>query len=981
MTARPGAPRVGGPWHDDGVIHPRAAALIARDAELGQLAAALADAAAGRPRTVVVAGEAGIGKTRLVSEFLTRHAGDARVLVGRCIDLGGTGEAYTSVAAALRPLVAELGPDEVRRLTGGAHAALRALFPQLGDSADGAPIAGGLHEAIALLLEAAAAERPLVLVIEDLHWVDPASLGVLRFLTRALTDARVLLVMTYRTEDIGRGHIARPFLAELNRDRDAARIEVPRLGRDATRRLMQELLGGAPDETAVEALLERSDGVPFYIEELVDLAGCRDDAPPLPDGLRELLLVRYERLSEPAQRVARHLAIGGVEVGHATLAAVLDGDAADMEAAVREAVESGVILTTETGYCFRHALVREAILDDVLPGERERLHERYATEYESHAQAGQPVAAAIAHHWEGARDVVRAFPAWLRAMREARATMGYASAAEHAQRALSLWDVVPDAERLAGMSRLELMGRTATYLRNAGDVERSLSILSAALRECRPGTLDHALLLNNQGRGLAIAARPASIESYREALATLDTLDDSPGLDRLRADVMISLAGRLMLIGEDHEALELSEAGAALAHRVGADRLESVGVNIAALCHGHLGRVDVAIEGLERARRIAGDDGPALLRYWVNASDLAQHLGDYPRALDIANEGLAAARRLGADRTSGLVLASNAIDPLLALGRWDETEALLDRYLAIAPATTGRSYLVRDRAWLRLLRGDAAGALETLVSARSLFTSTSAFELQSRLSVAHVSAEIALALGELDAAWREAQLLLAPDPERLHPGHVPPFAWTVARVIGAVRSRGAAAPPETPGTDDADAAARRLREVIRLFTWPTLEAWTPLIEAELAPTPDTRRAAVGAAADPRIPVHVLPQALLGLAETLRETGDRGAAREALDEAIAEARTRGTTLVLERALAFGRSSGLLRETQARAADGLTERERQVLELVAAGLSNRQIGERLFISGKTASVHVSAILRKLGAANRAEAAHLAGDLVGR
>lgn len=964
---------VGGRW-DDGPVGIQTSQIIGRDAEMTALAEVMADVAEGRPRTVAIGGEAGIGKTRLLTEFLERHTTGARVLVGRCIDLGGSGDAYTSIAAALRPLVAELGAEEILRITGGQRA-LQALFPQLGD---GTPPptggAGGLNESIALLLEAEAAIRPVVLVIEDLHWVDAASLAVLRFLTRALAEASILVLISFRTEDIGRGHMARGFLAELGRDRRATRIDLQRLTRDETRLLMRELQGENPPEQSVDALLERSDGVPFYIEELIDLHACEDGPSSLPEGLRDLLLVRYERLSDSAQRVVRHVAVGGMEVEHDLLATVIASEPEELEEAIWEAIGAGVLIATGSGYSFRHALMREAILDDVLPGVRERLHARYAAALE-HRAAADGTAAAVAHHWDGARDTTKAFAAWLRAMREARASTGYASAAQHAERALSLWQVVPDPEGIAGMSRLELMGRTATYLRNAGDVERSLAILKAALAECPPGTIDHALLLNNRARGLAIAARPASIETYREALAALDALGHDARTEVLRADVMVSLAGRLMLIGEQVEALELATAGSALAHRAGAHRLESVGVNIASLCHGHLGRIDEAIEGLERAREIAGDDGPALLRYWVNASDLAYLVGDFHRALEIAQAGLAAARRLGADRTSGIVLASNALDPLMALGRWDEADELLERSLAIAPTSTGLSYLVRDRAWLQVLRGDAAGAHETLVAARTLFTSTSAFEVQSRMSVAHVSAEIALRLGDPAGAWREAQVLLSTDPERLHPGHVPSFGWTVAQTIPAAHAAGIL------GEAERVAAAARLRDVADQFAWwPSHDVWRPLIEAELSASVDLLQDAVHTASDARLPVHVRPRVLLTLAGTLLEAGDRGEARATLEEAISEARGRGTTTVLDEALAFGRSSGLLREGAGRtAAEGLTERERQVVELVAAGLSNKQIGERLFISGKTASVHVSAILRKLGAANRAEAAHLARDLI--
>ena len=949
--------------------------LIGREAELAALSGVLEDVSTGRPRIVAIGGEAGIGKTRLLTEFIEGRASGARVLVGRCVDLGGSGDAYTSLTAALRPLITELGADEIERITG--QRALAALFPQLRDDRGGAATAGGLHESIALLLEAAAAERPLLLVIEDLHWVDPASLAVLRFLSRALVDAPVMLAITYRSEDIGRGHPARPFLAELSRDRRALRIDLPRLDRESTRRFMHVLQGGAPSDAAVDALLERSDGVPFYIEELVDLEVCDDAPPSLPDGLRDLLLVRYERLSDRAQHVVRHMAIGGLESDHDLLAAVLGSDPSDIEAPVWEAIGAGVLVTTTTGYCFRHALMREAIHDDVLPGVRERLHERFATELERRAGDSGADAAAIARHWAGAKDAARAFPAWLRAMREARAALGYASAAQHAQRALSLWDVVDEPERVAGMTRRELMGRAATYLRNAGDVDRSLAVLKEALADCPRGTREYALLLNNQGRGLAMLARPGAVESYREALATLDALEQSPSRELMRADVMISLAGRLMLAGEDEEALALSTEGAGLAHAQNASRLESVGVNVAALCHGHMGRADLAISELERARGIAGDDGPALLRYWVNASDLAHHTGEYERGLRIAREGMEAARRYGADRTSGVILTSNAVDPLTALGRWDEATELIERALTFSPPGAFRSYVIRARAWMLVWRGEPAAARDALAESRAQFASTAQFEVQSRLGVGHAATEVALALDDLPGAWSAAQALLAADPERLHPGQVPPFAWSAGRLITRLRHR-----EPLPGID-LPAATARLRDVLDRFAWwPTHAVWSPVVEAQLDPSPAAWTAALEAAASERAPVHLLPAVALASAEFLLETGDRIAARERLEEAIRLAGDRGVRGVQQQAEAFGRSSGLLREAPHRVSpEDLTDRERQVLELVSAGLSNRQIGERLFISGKTASVHVSAILRKLGAANRAEAAHLARDLIAR
>ena len=339
---------------------------------------------------------------------------------------------YAPVKAALRTLVAEEGAERVLDAVGPGRAALVALLPELAASGtepgpSSAPVAAGavagqLHEAIAVLLETFSRERPIVFVIEDLHWIDAASLALLRFLMRALGSSRVLTVLSYRTEDVTRGHPVRAFLSEAERDRWVERRELGRLSRSQVRKLTKSMIvDEVPSESVLDTVFRRSDGVPFFVEELIGIDGCRDEGF-VPDTLRELLLARYERLPESAQELLRLISTGGVRISHAMLAAVYRGTEDELDAAARQGVNFGVLTIDGDDYAFRHALVREAILDDLLPGERARFHARYAEAYEAAAAAGtRRLAPEISYHWLGAHDAAKAFPATMQAMREARA--------------------------------------------------------------------------------------------------------------------------------------------------------------------------------------------------------------------------------------------------------------------------------------------------------------------------------------------------------------------------------------------------------------------------------------------------------------------------------------------------------------------------------------------------------------------------------
>ncbi|WP_197517310.1 ATP-binding protein [Microbacterium karelineae] len=933
---------------------PARAPLVGRDDALAALDGALAAAADGPLRAALIEGEAGIGKSRLLAELAERRP-DVRVAEGRCVD---DGAAYASIAGALRPLITERDPDELRRITGAGYRALQGLFPHLSDGDVGDSTAAQVNEAIALLLEDAARDRPLVLAIEDLHWVDPASLAVIRSLVRVPPAARVLLIMTARPEDVGRTDPARAFLRELSRDRHATRVTLERLGREQVRLLAVALSGRTPSPSELDRFVQRSDGVPFYVEEVVDLGG---DAP-LSDGLRELLLVRYERLSHDAQRVLRHLAVGGIRVPHELLIRVLDGAVGDPDEALREAARERLIVLDGDDCAFRHALVGEAILGDVMPGELQQLHARYADTIARDA-ADEGRLAALAAHWEGAREAAHAFPAWIQAMRAARASFAFASAAQHGERALALWDAVPDADRIAGMTRNELTGRTAAHLRNAGEVDRALRLIDTALARVTPGTVDEAHLRHSRGRVFGLLARAGGIEAYRACLDILDTVDETAQTRALRASAVTSLAGQLMLIGDIEEARDRADAGAALARELGDPLLESIVVNIGARVRGSLGLIDDAFAGMERARSLADEHSAAMIRYWVNASDLAERAGDHERALAIAREGMSGARRRGIDRTSGVILAGNAVDPLIALGRWQEAQDLIDGSLALSPPSTFRSYLIRAQASMLVWTDGADAAAAVMSQGEATFRSLMSIDQQSRLSVAHVRTEIAVLRGDAAAAWTSAQELFVGYGGHIDAAYVFPFSWSVSRAISLAGR---------DGLVDVPRERERLRSHVESFSWwPSAAAWIPVIAAEAMDDPAAWRDVVARPDVPARPVIVRPYAWLRLAEALLATDDRDGARAALTEALGDARARGVTVLARRAEALAADAGLS-PSHARAGSPLTARESQVLDLISDGLTNREIGERLFISAKTVSVHVSAVLRKLGAANRTEAA---------
>ncbi|MGN6242826.1 MAG: ATP-binding protein, partial [Motilibacteraceae bacterium] len=793
---------------------PRVSPVFAgRQAELATLRAAVARAQDGDPGVVLVTGEAGIGKSRLVEEATAAAAAaGARVLVGACVDLGEDALPHAPLVAALRDVVRAEGADAVASLVPGRVDVLAALVPELGS----APGAGGLprgqlHEVLLDLLDALAASGGgLVLVLEDLHWADGATRGALDVLSRRLRG-RVLVVGTVRTDALHRGHVLRPLLAELERLRTVTRLELERLDADAVAVQLAGILGHDADPATATAVVERSEGNPFFVEELVcsgSLQSCG-----LADSLRDLLLARVERLDPDVQHVLRRMSAGGACLHHRLVAAVCDLPEDRLAAALAEAVSHRVLVPAAQEEClaFRHSLVREALHEDLLPGEHSQIHVRYARALEAEPSLLPTggVAAETAHHWYSAHDLPRALPATLVAADEARRVVAYAEEQRLLERALGLWESLPDAAELAGTDHAALLLRTARAAGDAGEAERELALVDAALalldRSSEPVRV--ALALEQRSATLRLLARPGGVEGVREALEILPA-DADP---TVRASLLASLAKALMLVPAPDEAIAVAEEGLAVARAAGDVRaearlLDAVGCSL--ILVGEVERGSALVhEAAALARTLLEVDD---VRTCVNLSDVLEHTGHHEEAVAEALRGVQRAAAVGDARTYGTLLAGNAAESLLALGRWDEARGHVEAALTEDPRGVHSSFLHRLLADLLLERGEVEPAEGHLQRAHGDLGRHYPGS-QYHLPVARTMAELALAQGDPERAVVVAE-------HALRRG-MAPYEPSPQILL------------EQPGPEDAERVRRRVASA--RYAWPVLEVGARAL-AELA---------------------------------------------------------------------------------------------------------------------------------------------------
>ena len=975
-----------------------ASSLIGRAQELAELEAAYAEAAAGRATLAFLAGESGVGKSRLLCDFLENARAEGSVTFGgECVELGEDELPYAPLVAALRPLVRE-GDPILDDLPGAEREGLARLVPELGPAqlrseptereAQQRPF-----EALLSLLERMAEGATVVLWLDDAHWADRSTRAFLAYLGSSIPeDCRLLALVAYRSDELHRRHPLRPLLAELGRGERVRRVDLSPFGREEMTTQLADILGADPAPDAVERLFERSEGNPLFTEEL--LAAGSDGRGGLPSTLRDALLLRIERLPDSAQPALRLLAAAG-RADHRLLADASGLEEGALAEALREAVSAQVIVVgTDDRYGFRHALLREVIYDDLLPGERADLHLKLARALESRLAGSEDralLAAAVAHHFHSGEDQREALRSALAAAREVEAVQAPGASAALLDRALALWRRVEEPGALTGTDHATLLTLAAKAHNLDADEPHALSLYEEALGEIDEGGDPHrvaGILAEVAAARWGVGESDAARDDLERALALLPRGDATPE----RARILEQKVRFLMLQGRYASARDAAGEALDAAEEAGAEGIKSGVLNRLGLALFFLGEEaegDAAMrESVEIGRRSGSND--QLCTIFVNYADALHFAGRSEEAVAVAEQGES---EIAFGDRSGVWIACTRSEILFDLGRWEEAEAALPSRTVVQAGTT-RTLLLLRRATMKLGRGDLAQAPSLIEQVRKGVGDS--VEPQYIAPAGALMADLERGEGDLTAARAVIDDAIdriefcSEDPLRLAQiaaaGATVEADWAErARDLGDESALRLALARAEAMAARAEAAAEAIDRALEI-------AYLRSAEAELARA--RREDAAGRAELAALAWEQLSRPYPAAQQRWRQAaalaadGDREAAGEIAAGALASARELGSVWLAEevegliararlgsREGAATESNGAEPNAAAEDPFGLTPRERQVLAAVAGGATNREIAAELFMAEKTASVHVSRILTKLGVRSRTEAAAVA------
>ncbi|MFL6251652.1 MAG: AAA family ATPase [Actinomycetes bacterium] len=967
-------------------------ALVGRPVELHRLDAVLERAGQGSPQVVLVAGDAGVGKTRLLLALADRaRRRGMRVLMGASVELGDIGLPYLPVVDALRELADD--PEGAGLLTGAAMTApvLGRLLPGI----EPAGLAGGdldqlqVLDAVRAVLVGLAERSPVVLVLEDLHWADRATRDLVAFLARTLRSGRVTVAVSYRPDELHRRHPLRPLLAELVRLPDLERIDLAPFGRVELAEHLQAVVGEAVPAAVVDRILARSEGNAFFAEELVAAGAIRADIA-LPDALADVLLGRIEALPELAQEVLKVAAVAGRRVGHGLLVAASGRPEAEVERGLRDAVAGQVLVASAAteSYRFRHALLQEAVYGDLLPGERTRLHATYARLLsEADPEGDDGSAAELAWHCLASHDLPGGLAALVRAADHAATVFAPSEAFRHLTQALELWSRVPDAAAVAGVDRVEVLVRAAEAANHSGEFRQAVGLAREAV-----GSIDEdaeplraAMAYDRVSSYLLDAEPELELTRIREQILAAseraaELVPEAPPTP-LRARVAAGLARSLIVSRDYQQARRRGEEALAVARAVGSVDDEARALVIVSILELRFGDVEAARLLLRDAdlAAAAARNRPLELQARHALGALELDLGNLAAACTALDQATELAEH------SGLVWSGYGIDSRVLrciahyeAGSWDEAERVAGTADERRPAVSAAALYVE----VGRGRAVAVERLARLAPYRKVDP-----------YVAYLAggneADLARWQGDLERSSELARETLVTQEEAGAPWLLSAI-WPAALALAAeadlaerVRAAGdqAAVKQHLATCEDLLARARgalqRARELGRQVG-PEALAWLARAEAEwtrVEGRSDPDRWSAAADAFSYGYLYEEARCRWRLAEALLGDGRREQAATQARAAHEIAERLGAAPLLATLESLGRRGRLELGVQPPAgheAPGLTPRELEVLRLVAAGRSNGQIAEALFISRKTASVHVSNILAKLGVRTRTEAA---------
>jgi class 3 adenylate cyclase len=656
------------------------APIVGRAVQLRIVSAVYARALAGQSQVMVITGEAGLGKTRLVEELTGWSAADgAQVRVGESAPMAGAALAYG-------PFVAALGNEAGWLLANGNEGDMLAARHRL-------------FVRVLELLASLAARSPLVVVLEDLHWADESSRELLTFLAVRLRDAPVLIVGTLRevlTDPV------RQWLTELGHRPRVTRVRLGLMTDTEIAGLVAEAMpaGASPDH--MSAVVAAAHGNPLYALEL-----AHADPGGSPVSITDAVLAKASALSAQTREVIDQVSVADGGMSHELLAATVKLSEASLFTVAQAGIDSGLLVTTGDGYAFTHALVRQVIYAQILPGKRRLLHRRTAE-----ALAGQPGSdpGLLARHWQRAGVPDRAAAAAVLAARRAVSVRAYPEAKTNYALVIELADGRPE----GGPDLLEEAAQSASW---AGDPEQAAAWAADALVQSDAAApVDRARRLERLGRYRWEAGDTnAALDAAEQAVLILEGEPPS----ELQARVLAALATWRILLGDPDAALPLVTKAMEVAQQTGADAVYAHGLATLGIIQAQYGDLEDGLADLDAAFTLACRVGSVedAIRAAANRVYLLYRVGRFAEAVEAGRAGRSAVAAMGAPPTITTGIGNNAAGALLASGRWAEADQLLAELVAESTTNFTR-YLQLLQLELAVGRGETELAADLAATLR-----------------------------------------------------------------------------------------------------------------------------------------------------------------------------------------------------------------------------------------------------------------------
>lgn len=956
---------------------------IGRDAPLGALVDHLERVISGMGAVVLVGGDAGVGKSRLVHDLKQQAATrQVRVIEGRCTSTESS-VPYAPLMNALRFRIAKGEGEAAAEMLGPLRAILAPIFPQLTDAVsigETRKVADGDRPfaMIFAVLERLASAEPMLLVLEDVHWADQTSLEMLHHLAHQAASFRMLVVATYRTDELHAADPLRRLIGSLARDRVGETILIDPLTREQTTSMLECILHTEPDPAFASAIWRRSEGNPFFVEELISvLAGGGAIEPtaeaaaileraPLPSTVREAILERGKALGPRAVETLSAAAVIGRSFDFEDLREVLGISELELLEMLEKLVAHQLLkedrLERKDSYSFPHALMQEAMYESLISRRRRLLHRRVALALESRASKNPSRLDELAFHFRIGGDHERSWHYSRLAGDEAVRLRAWDDAGVHYENALASLEAMLDEsertadllERLAGVAwRQSRSAAGRQYTEEALRIRRALGNDEETARLLRRVASLHVEEGNTEGAG----------EALDEALRLLGKTPDSSQLGAIYDDL-----GKLSLArGELDRAERLLMHGLSLASRYthGAEEVPAlVSLGELSILGGAVSagvtRLDLAL-GLLREGRLPFE---RLMRVYSEAVRILLLAQEYQRALTWSDSAIAICHRQSVVGLDAWFRAMRAVILTITSG---EEDTLTEARLAVEELRrTKRSELreaLRMLAYIHRARGE-------LVEARL------AYEEASRLGESGRPvgiALVALAEGKNEEAAQilEAALQSVPPSQPLVALRLLPYAVEALIAVGRVSDAELyiQAAPVLPDPKAGMAELHHATGLLRLAQKKPAEA-----RRELELAADEWDSTGNRLECRRVRVLLLEALLLSGA------GSDGLAlgRKLLEELGRPLLPREREVVrriLRRAGVRTRPSASPLSDKGAKKSVLSAREQVVLREVAEGRTNREIARSLGIAEKTVSVHVTHILAKLGCRTRTQAARYA------